>query len=313
MHADEVSNRWHNDMPSSPSQKALAFVLVVVPVIVLAVAIWSEGFSPRPLDILMMLVGFVLSGIGVSVGFHRYFTHRSFDACGPVAFVLGVLGSLAWQGPALEWAQVHRRHHRHSDREDDPHSPHISGNGIAGVIRGAIFAHVGWMFLVNLRSADMARYSPDLRADRTVRIVSKLHYLVAIGGLVVPALVAVAFEPTWRSAWLGLLWGGIFRVFLFNHVTWCVNSLCHMMGKKEYKTGDESRNNAVMGLLAFGEGWHNNHHAFPYSARLGLRWWQVDVGYLVIRVMERLGLVWSVRRPSEATQQARQRMDLSRT
>lgn len=302
------SGRWHEDVAPSLPQQALAFLLVVFPIVAISTALWFGVFVPRPIDVAMMLAGFVLSGIGISVGFHRHFTHRAFDASAPVEFVLGILGSLAWQGPLLEWAEVHRRHHRHSDHEDDPHSPHTSGSGLWGMIKGAIFAHIGWMFLVNLRSPEMARYSPDLRANRTIVVVSRLHYVWAVGGLVLPALIAAAYEPTWRSAWLGLLWGGIIRVFLLNHVTWCVNSLCHLVGSRDYRTGDESRNNTLMGWLAFGEGWHNNHHAFPYSARFGLRWWQMDAGFLFIRLLERMGLVWNVRQPTDRMHEVKQRV-----
>lgn len=303
-----MQRQWHACSRPLLSQRILAVLLVVFAPVAVMVSVACGGAVPRKLDVSMLIYGFVLSGLGVSVGYHRYFTHRSFDTSSPVAFLLGVLGSLAWQGPAIEWAEVHRRHHRHSDRPDDPHSPHACGGGLWGMIKGAIYAHQGWMFLVNIRAPDMARYSPDLRADATVRLVSRLYYLWAVSGLLLPGLIAYCVEPTLKSVWLGVLWGGIIRAFVLNHVTWCVNSICHLWGDREYDTADHSRNNPVMGIVALGEGWHNNHHAFPFSARFGLRWWQVDAGYLVIKAMKALGLVWNVRLPDGMRVSARRRV-----
>lgn len=297
--------RWHEDVPAGFGQRSLSVFIVLVPPLLLATALMLGVARPRPVDLVMLVVGFILTGLGITVGFHRYFTHRSFDTSRPMAYLFGVLGAMAWQGPALEWAETHRRHHRHSDLPDDPHSPHLDGDGVKGLLKGALFAHQGWMFMVNIRGRDMARYAPDLRADPVVISVSRFAYPWAIAGLLIPGGIAWLVEPTWTSVWLGILWGGLLRAFAVNHVTWCINSVCHLWGSRDYRTSDHSRNVPILGVLGLGEGWHNNHHAFPSSARLGLRWWQFDPGWVAIRTLQMLGAVWNVRVPGRERQSAK--------
>jgi stearoyl-CoA desaturase (delta-9 desaturase) len=246
---------------------------------------------------------YLVSMVGVTVGFHRLFTHRSFEAVRPLQFVLGVLGSMAFQGPLLEWVGRHRLHHRHSDREGDPHSPHAPRRrGFWGRFRAFWHAHIGWALAPD--PPDLGRYAPDLRKSRMIRAVSDLFPLWAALGLLIPAALGFALGG-YPGALTGFLWGGLVRVLLGHHVTWSVNSVCHLWGSRAHDSGDESRNNPVVAVLALGEGWHNNHHAFPTSARFGLRWWQLDPGYWLIRLLARFGLVWNVKLPAgRPTEQA---------
>jgi stearoyl-CoA desaturase (delta-9 desaturase) len=249
-------------------------------------------------DLGLLMGMYLFAMLGVTVGFHRLFTHRSFETVRPVQFVLGVLGSMSFQGPLLEWVGRHRLHHQHSDRDGDPHSPHAPRRrGFRGRFRAFWHAHIGWALAAE--TADLARYAPDLRKSRMLRVVSALFPLWAALGLVIPAALGYALGG-WRGALTGFLWGGLVRVCLGHHATWAVNSVCHLWGSRPYHSGDESRNNAVVGVVAMGEGWHNNHHAFPTSARHGLRWWQIDLGYYLICLLRRAGLAWKVRLPSGA-------------
>jgi stearoyl-CoA desaturase (delta-9 desaturase) len=289
--------------PSQPRERISAGLLVVnllavvLPFLGLAAAaasVWGWGFSWLHLGLLLGM--YVPTALGVTVGFHRLFTHRSFETNRVVQFVLGVLGSMAVQGSLLDWVALHRIHHRHSDKPDDPHTPHLGGAGFLGLLRGLWHAHVGWV----LRSGppNLASYVKDLRKSRALRAVSALFPLWVVVGLLIPTALGGLLTGSWVGALLGLLWGGLARVFLVHHVTWSVNSVCHLWGGRPYRTGDHSRNNFLFGILALGEGWHNNHHAFPTSARHGLRWWQFDFSYWVIRLLALLRLARNVRLPA---------------
>jgi stearoyl-CoA desaturase (delta-9 desaturase) len=206
---------------------------------------------------------------------------------------------MAMQGSVLQWAAVHRSHHQHSDDHGDPHSPHASRgtwSGVWGVLRGFWHSHAGWIFHRN--APGLGRYVRDLRKDPMIRVVNALFPLWVLLGLLIPAALGGLLTMTWTGALLGFVWGGLVRVFLVHHVTWSVNSVCHIWGKRPYKSHDESRNNTLFGILALGEGWHNNHHAFPTSARHGLAWWQLDISYIVIRTMGLLGLARNIRVPA---------------
>jgi stearoyl-CoA desaturase (delta-9 desaturase) len=269
---------------------------VVVPFLGLVAALvllWGRGFGWVEFGLLVGM--YVLTALGITVGFHRLFTHKSFETNAVVRFILAALGSMAVQGSVLTWVAYHRRHHQHSDTPDDPHSPHHSGRGPLGALRGFWHAHIGWAFTPD--PVGMDRYVKDLRHCAAVRVASALFPLWIVLGLALPAALGGLLTGTWRGALLGLLWGGLVRVFLVHHVTWSVNSVCHLWGRRPYPEHDHSRNNFVLGLLAMGEGWHNNHHAFPTSARHGLRWWQLDASYYVIRLLALFGLAWRVRLP----------------
>jgi stearoyl-CoA desaturase (delta-9 desaturase) len=295
--ADEIPD----EAPANAStfQKAATLMVILIPFIGVVTAIallWGWGFTWVHLAI--MGVGYVLSGFGITVGYHRLFTHKSFETNRFITATLGILGSMAWQGSLINWVQNHRCHHQHSDREHDPHSPHLHGEGFKAWVKGALFAHMGWFFTPDPKG--MERYAPDLHADRMIRIISKLFPLWAALGVVIPGLIAWAITQTWQGLVLGMLWGGLTRVFLLHHVTWSVNSVCHLWGSKTYRSHDESRNNAIFGILALGEGWHNNHHAFPASARHGLAWWQFDASYILIKTLEKLGLASNVKVPDRS-------------
>src|SRR6185436_13589096 len=201
----------------------------------------------------LLIGGYLLTGLGITVGFHRLFTHKSFEAGPFLTAVLGILGSMAVEGSILHWVSIHRRHHQHSDRAEDPHSPNTHGTGLRATLRGIYHAHVGWCFDPN--PDDMDRYVPDLKADAVVRRVSALFPLWIGLGLLIPAGIAYAATGTMMGALLGLIWGGLVRVFLIHHVTWSINSACHLWGRRPFKSDDESRNNFVFGYLALGEGW----------------------------------------------------------
>jgi stearoyl-CoA desaturase (Delta-9 desaturase) len=259
------------------------------------VLLWGVAFDWKHL--LVFFVMYIATGLGVTVGYHRYFTHRSFKTPRPVQFVLGVLGSMAVQGSVLDWVATHRQHHQHSDDDHDPHSPHGHGESVMGVLRGIWHAHIGWLFGPQPRGLE--RYVRDLRRDRLARFLSRMFPYWVVLGLLIPAGLGFVLTGTWTGALLGFIWGGLVRVFFVHHLTWSVNSICHIWGTRTFRTRDESRDNLIVGVLALGEGWHNSHHAFPTSARHGLRWWQIDVSYLVIRAMGLVGLASDIRVPSE--------------
>ncbi|MFO0873205.1 MAG: fatty acid desaturase [Phycisphaerales bacterium] len=270
---------------------------VVIPfagLVAAMVLLWGVAFSWTHLAVFAVM--YVLTGLGITVGFHRLFTHRSFDTPRPVAILLAVLGSMAVQGPLLEWVATHRRHHQHSDEDGDPHSPHIHGDTVVGLLRGLWHAHVGWMFQRGAR--DLARYVGDLRKDPAIRGTSRLFVFWVVLGLAIPAALGGLLTGTWMGVLIGFLWGGLIRVFIVHHVTWSINSVCHIWGSRPYDSHDESRNNVFFGWFGFGEGWHNNHHAFPNSARHGLRWWEFDFSFAVIRAMALIGLARNIRVPN---------------
>jgi stearoyl-CoA desaturase (delta-9 desaturase) len=284
--------------------RAVTLIAVLLPFIGVVAAIvhtWGWGFSWLYLALLVAM--YLLSGFGITVGYHRLFTHRSFDTSRAARFIFAVLGSMAMQGPVLKWVAMHRRHHQHSDAVEDPHSPHHHGRGMWGVLVGLWHAHMGWLF--DRDPVDLSRYVGDLMCDRWVRLASSTWLLWVIVGLILPAILGGVISGSWQGVLLGFIWGGLVRVFLVHHVTWSINSICHLWGTRPFKSSDESRNNAVFGLLGLGEGWHNNHHAFPTSARHGLRWWEIDVSYWVILAMSLTGLAWKVRVPAIQSIQAR--------
>ena len=247
---------------------------------------------------------FLTGGLGISVGFHRLFSHRSYEVVRPVRFTLAALGTMAMMGPIVRWVTNHRKHHAYTDEEGDPHSPHVSrGRGLRGAITGLWHAHVGWIFTDQRASPE--RYARDLLADPVVMFVQRTSALWVALGLALPFAAGWAFAGTLEGALIALLWGGPVRIFLVHHLTFSINSLCHFVGSRRFPTEDESRNLGWLAALSFGEGWHNNHHAFPTSPFHGLRRRELDPGRAVIRGLERLGLAWNVRRVSPERQQAK--------
>ena len=262
----------------------------------LALAGWQlwDGLLHR-YDVLDFTIMYLLTGLGVTIGFHRLFTHRSFKTSPAMRFLLAVLGSAAIEGPIVSWVADHRKHHAYSDRAGDPHSPHVDhGSGPAGVLRGLAHAHVGWLF-VHTERAHRRRYAADLLSDPVVAFVDRTFLAWALGGLLASFLLGLALaEATLLAGFTGLLWGGAVRMLVLHHVTYSINSLCHFFGRRPYATGDHSRNLAWLAPLSLGEAWHNNHHAFPTSASHGFGPRQLDISALVIRLLERAGLCWDV-------------------
>jgi stearoyl-CoA desaturase (Delta-9 desaturase) len=282
---------------------ATGFV-TVAPMLALGVVCWQAwGGFLRWSDLVVFALLYMLTGLGVTVGFHRHLTHRSFKTSRPMRATLAILGSTAIEGPVVAWVADHRKHHAFSDQEGDPHSPHVGhGGGWRGALKGLFHAHVGWIFIHTQRGAKK-RYAPDLLADPVIRFVDRTFLVWALGGL------AVAFGLGWLlggslyAGLTGLLWGGGVRLFVIHHVTFSINSLCHFFGRQRFNTDDESRNLFWLAPFSFGESWHNNHHAFPTSAEHGLRWWEFDPSALVIRALEKLGLVWDVVRVDRVRQE----------
>jgi len=308
----KVANLQHDFPPGEPalekapfSVRLVTFFAIVVPLLgVIAAPFFLWGWGFRWTDLGLMLGMYVLTALGITVGFHRLFVHRSFETYMWVKFIWAVLGSMAVQGSLFQWVGMHRRHHQHSDTPLDPHSPQHGGRGVLGLVRGFWHAHIGWFFQRD--PPDLDRYVADLRASRSLRVASFLFPLWVALGLVMPAVLGGIITLSWSGVWTGLIWGGLVRLFLVHHVTWSVNSACHLWGLRPFRSNDMSRDNIVFGILALGEGWHNTHHAFPSSARHGLRWWQIDVSYWVIRTLALLGLAWNLKLPT-AEAQAKQR------
>jgi len=286
---------------TSRISQVVTLVAVVVPPLGLVSAmglLWGVGFSRT--DVGLFLGMYVVCAFGTTIGFHRYFTHRGFQAHPAVKAGLAILGCMTMQGPVTQWVTDHRKHHALSDKPGDPHSPHVGhGEGLAGAVRGFVHAHVGWMFK-NLGMEQGREYGRDLYEDRVVRTIDRLYLLWVALTLGIPFAIGYAVGGTVGAGLEGLVWGGLIRIAAYQHATFSVNSICHMFGRQDYRSRDEARNNWLVALLVFGEGWHNNHHAFPVSARHGLHRWQLDVSWWVIRGLERLGLVWDVRVPGAA-------------
>jgi stearoyl-CoA desaturase (Delta-9 desaturase) len=276
-------------------------VVTAVPPLLLAIAVWF-GWD-RALhwqDLVVLVVTYQVAGMGVTIGFHRLLTHRSFKTTRALRVAFAALGSAAVEGPVIEWVATHRKHHRYSDVEGDPHSPHVGhGHGWGGAVRGLFYAHIGWVFR-DAAVADERRYAKDLIADPAMRFVDRTFVLWVVLGLAFPFGLGVALTGSVIGGLTGLLWGGAVRIFLLHHATFSINSLCHFFGKRPFETHDESRNLAWLAVPTAGEAWHNNHHAFPTSYRHGLERWQIDTSAAVIRGLELVGLAWDVVRVDPA-------------
>jgi stearoyl-CoA desaturase (delta-9 desaturase) len=249
------------------------------------------------IDVALFFTMWLVTGLGLTVGYHRLFTHRAFSTGTAVSCLLIVMGSMAGRGPMLSWVAMHRRHHELSDHEGDLHSPNLHGTTVLGRLRGFLHAHLTWM--IEHDYPNVAHYVPDLMAERILVAVNRYYYAWVLLGLLIPAAIGgLATESLWGAV-SGLLWGGVVRMFVVEQTMSAINSVMHTFGARPYLTRDDhSRNLGVMAWLAWGEGWHNNHHAFPYSAAFGLRWFEFDVGYLFIRLLEATGLAWNVKVPS---------------
>src|SRR5947209_9150396 len=293
--------------PMTLVHKVLNLVFVPLPLVGLIVAIvllWTRVIGP--LELCLMLGLYTVTCLGVTLGYHRMFTHRSFEASPAFRAAVAILGSLAVEGSVITWVADHRKHHAYSDREGDPHSPQLAGPGFWGAAKGLWHAHMGWLF-DSVGTADRMRFAPDLMRDRTLRVIDKLFGLWMVISFAIPFAVGWIVGGGLGAALTALLWGGFVRVLLLHHVTWSINSICHFFGRKRFETDDEARNVAWLSVISMGEAWHHNHHAFPTSAFHGLRWWErlTDPTGLVISLLERLGLVWNVVRISPERQAAK--------
>ena len=264
------------------------------------VMLWNRAVDLT--DLIILVVMYMITAVGITVGFHRLLTHRAFASYPWVERTFAVLGSLSVQGSVMDWVADHRKHHAHTDREGDPHSPHVGhGSGLSGLWH----AHVGWL-LETQGQADWKKYAAELYEDPAMRAIGRSFPQLAVLSLLIPTVAGWALHDfTAAGALRGLVWGGLVRIFFVHHVTWSVNSVCHFFGSRRFDLEDHSTNVGWLAVLSLGESWHHNHHAFPRSAYHGLRWWEIDVSGLIIAGMQRVGLAWNVVRISPERQQAR--------
>jgi stearoyl-CoA desaturase (delta-9 desaturase) len=290
----------------SSTEKVANLGAVVIPFLATLAAIvllWNRFVSIT--DLVIAAVMYLATAIGITVGFHRLLTHRSFQTSKPLEYTFAVLGSMAVQGPVVSWVADHRKHHAHTDSEGDPHSPHVGhSTGLRGVAAGLWHAHAGWLMSTQGR-ADWKRYAADLNEDRGMRFIARQFVPLVLLTLLLPALAGYLASGTLAGAATGLLWGGLVRIFFVHHVTWSVNSVCHYFGTRRFATEDRSTNVFWLALPSLGESWHHNHHAFPRSAVHGLRRWEIDPSALIIAALERVGLAWNVVRISPERQAQR--------
>src|SRR3954469_19519500 len=289
----------------STAQKVGNMIGVAAPVVAFVLSIvllWHRAIDL--LDLSLMFVLYVLTGLGITVGYHRLLTHRAFMTSKPIQWAFAIFGSMSVQGPVLHWVADHRKHHAHTDEEGDPHSPHLAGRGVVGAIKGLWHAHVGWLFSLKDR-AEPERYARDWLEDRGMRVIDRLFFVWLALGIAIPFAIGYGVGGSIVGGLECALWAGLVRIFVLHHVTFSINSVCHFFGRRAFATDDESRNVFWLAPLSFGESWHNNHHAFPRSAFHGMRWTQIDPGGMVIRLLERLGLAWNVIRISPERQAER--------
>jgi stearoyl-CoA desaturase (delta-9 desaturase) len=279
-----------------------AVVLPFLGVVAGGVLLWDSFLSPLDLAILALM--YMLTAIGITVGFHRLLTHRAFQAHVPSRYTLAVLGSMAVQGPVIDWVADHRKHHTFTDEEGDPHSPHAGrGAGLGGMLSGLWHAHTGWLFSTH-GQASSKRFAPDLLEDAGMRRINKAFPLIALASLAIPFLLGLGLSGgSLTAALAALLWGGLVRIFLVHHVTWSINSICHFFGSRRFELEDHSTNVFWLALPSLGEAWHHNHHAFPRSAFHGLRWWELDPSGWLILGMAKVKLAWDVVRVTPEREQ----------
>jgi stearoyl-CoA desaturase (delta-9 desaturase) len=284
----EGQKRW--------GEQTMLYVMVIVPFLAVLAAVpvaWGWGLTWT--DVTLFLVFYIVSGLGITVGYHRLFTHASFKANRPLRVAMAVAGSLAIEGPVIRWVADHRRHHAFSDREGDPHSPWRFGETTGALAKGFWFAHLGWLF--DLEHTNRDKYTPDLMADKDIRRVDVLFPVFFAVSLLAPALLGGVITMSWGGALSAFFWASLVRIFLLHHVTWSINSVCHMIGERPFVARDKSANFWPLAILSFGESWHNMHHADPTAARHGVLRGQIDESARVIWLFEKLGWATEVRWP----------------
>jgi stearoyl-CoA desaturase (delta-9 desaturase) len=285
--------------PMATGMRTTIGVFVAVPLLAVVLAIpvaWGGWLGWT--DLVLAFVFYVIAAGGITVGFHRHFTHGSFKAPKWVSVALAVAGSTAVQGSLGQWVADHRRHHARSDEEGDPHSPWRYGTSRRAVAKGLVYAHVGWLF--DGQQTSIERYAPDIRADAALQRVSRYFPLIVLSTILLPAILGGLLTWSWQGALTALFWAGLVRIALVHHVTWSINSICHVFGQRPFRTRDLATNNRWLALPSLGESWHNLHHAEPTAARHGVLRGQVDISAGVIRAMERMRLARDVRWPNPA-------------
>lgn len=289
------------------AEKIVNLAAVVLPfaaTITGIVLLWNQWVTIT--DLIIMVVMYLVTAVGITVGYHRLLTHRSFATPKAMEYLFAILGSMAVQGPPLAWVADHRKHHAHTDVEGDPHSPHVGhGEGVMSVFKGLWHAHTGWLFSEQGR-ADWRRYAPDLYEDSGMRVISRNFGLLVLLSLVIPTVAGGLISSSWTGALTGLIWGGLVRIFFVHHVTWSVNSVCHFFGSRRFDIDDHSTNVFWLAIPSLGESWHHNHHAFPRSASHGLRRREIDPSAMIIAALERVGLARNVVRISAERQAQKQ-------
>lgn len=277
------------------------FGVALIPTIgtVAAIGLWVAGIGPRTQEVVMLVVLYALNLMGMEIALHRFFAHRAFKTGETMKNALAVLGSLSYMGPLIWWVAIHRLHHAHSDKPGDPHTPQLGGPGWRGKLRGIFHGHVGWLFDPDsARPKNWNQYATDMYLDPVLLRMHHAYDYWLMLGLFLPMLLGGLMDLSWKGALLGLLWGGTVRIFLATNAVWAVNSIGHSVGgSRPFARGDQSRNTFWIAIVTLGAGWHNNHHAFPQYATTSFHWWQIDISGWVISVLEKLGLVWDVRRP----------------
>jgi stearoyl-CoA desaturase (delta-9 desaturase) len=299
--APPVSPRPDGRKQMSRAEKLTNLAAVLVPFVGFAVAVvllWDKGVGPSALTLFGTM--YVVTALGVTIGYHRLLTHKAFRTPRGVRYALAILGSMAVQGPVLDLVADHRKHHVFADRDGDPHSPHQHDSGL----RGLLHAHVGWLLSTN-GQASKRQFARDLLDDRGMRVINRLFPAWALLGLALPFGLGWAIGGDLEAGLSGLLWGGLVRIFFVHHVTWSVNSVCHFLGRRRWDTPDESRNVGWLALVSLGESWHHNHHAFPRSAYHGLRWYELDLAAMFIRALSAVGLASDVVTVDPETQRER--------
>ncbi|RZS87420.1 stearoyl-CoA desaturase (delta-9 desaturase) [Motilibacter rhizosphaerae] len=302
---DDIPKAFHGDDEKQTWEQIALAVFIAVPFLALITAVpvmwgWGLGWT----DLGLLLFFYFLSGFGITGGFHRYYTHGSFKAKRPLRIALAVLGSLAIEGPVIRWVADHRKHHKFSDKEGDPHSPWRFGEDLPSLLKGLFYAHMGWLF--DVEQTNQAQYAPDLLKDKDVARVSRSFPYIVAASLAVPALLGGLLTWSWQGIFTAFFWASLVRVALLHHVTWSINSICHAIGEREFKSRDRSGNVWWLAIPSLGESWHNLHHADPTCARHGVERGQIDITARTIWAFEKLGWAYDVRWPK------RERVDAKR-
>lgn len=279
-------------------KQVTALVVMLVPLIGFLAALHRIFYwNVSSLDLVLFGIFYFLHMGGITMGFHRYLSHKTFNTSRVFEAVLLVCGSMAAQGPIMFWVTTHRRHHAYSDKHGDPHSPNLHGLGLFGRLRGIWYAHMPWMLARDVSSWNF--FAPDIFSNRRLFFYHRTYFLWVILGLALPAAIGGVIGGSWDSAYSGFLFGGLARIFVANQAAWCVGSVCHMFGSRSFKTDDNSANNWTVAIFTFGEGLQNNHHAFPGSYRHGVKWWEPDLSGWLLTVLGKIGIVWNLRSPDE--------------